>query len=162
MIKVSGLKKNFTPIKVISEKDNIYIISWDYQDITGDIGIWVEDIFYYKPTKNELRNIINDYYNTCITNKITNGFIWKDIPVWLSLENQQNYKSVYDLAVQTNGTNLPVEFKFGGDTTPIYYHFYTIEELQSFYLSMQKYIQSCLQEGWRLKDAVDYTLYKIE
>ena len=38
---------------------------------------------------------------------------WNDIPVWLSTENQLNFKSVYDMAVQAAGASLPVEFKLG-------------------------------------------------
>lgn len=162
MIRTTGLKTDYSPVKVISSSDNIYLIRWDYQDNGDNLATWAEEIFYYKPSVTELQQMINGYYNTRVYNKIVDGFVWQDIPVWLSIENQQNYKTAYDLAVQTNGANLPIEFKFGGDTTPIYHYFYTIEELQSFYLAMQAYIQSCLQEGWRLKDAVDYTLYKIE
>ena len=28
--------------------------------------------------------------------------------IWLSSENQFNYKVAYDLALQTNGANLPI------------------------------------------------------
>ena len=40
------------------------------------------------------------------------------MPVWLSSENQFNYKAAYDLAVQTGGATLPVTFKFGTDEVP--------------------------------------------
>ena len=35
--------------------------------------------------------------------KIVSGFVWRDMQVWLSSENQFNYKAAYDLAVQTKG-----------------------------------------------------------
>lgn len=162
MIKITGLKSDYIPVKIISESDNIYLIRWDYQDIGDDLATWAEEMFYHKPDTSELQQIINEYYNVRTSNKIKKRFIWKDTPVWLSTENQQNYKAVYDFAVQTGGANLPVEFKFGTEQNPVYYHFYTIEELQEFYLAMQSHIHSCLQDGWRLKDAVDYSVYNIK
>ena len=39
--------------------------------------------------------------------------IWNNKRIWLSSENQFNYKVAYDLALQTNGANLPIIFKFG-------------------------------------------------
>lgn len=172
MVRTNGLKTKYKPLEVVSEVDNIYIVRWDYEVIkerdpeTGlssdtDIAVWAEEIIYHKPEEYEMRRMINDYYNNMTTDKITHG-VWNDMAIWLSMENQQNYKAVYDLAVQTGGANLPVEFKFGTEQNPVYYHFYTIKELQEFYLAMQSHIHSCLQDGWRLKDAVDYSVYNIK
>ena len=51
-----------------------------------------------------------------------------DAPVWLSTENQYNYKAAYDLAVQTGGETLPVTFKFGSDEQPEYHTFEKLDE----------------------------------
>jgi hypothetical protein len=40
------------------------------------------------------------------------------MPVWLSTENQFNYKAAFDLATQTGGKSLPVTFKFGSTNNP--------------------------------------------
>ena len=96
-------------------------------------------------------------------NKILNDFVWVydnvSYPVWLSSENQFNYKAIYDLAIQTNGKNLPVMFKFGTVEEPVYYTFNTIEELNDFYLKSTKFIQQTLEDGWKEKDTFDFSPY---
>ncbi|MCE8887471.1 hypothetical protein K0F07_07895, partial [Parabacteroides merdae] len=88
------------------------------------------------------------------------GFIYEGIPVWLSSENQFNYKAAYDLAVQTGGQNLPVTFKLGADDEPYYRTFETVSDLQNFYVKAMKHIQDALSEGWKKKDALDLALYE--
>ena len=84
------------------------------------------------------------------------------MPVWLSAENQFNYKSAYDLAVQTAGATLPVTFKFGTDEQPQYRKFTTLDELTDFYSKAMAYIQTTLAEGWKEKDAIDWAAYGKE
>jgi hypothetical protein len=106
-----------------------------------------------------LKKVILEWHNQQIDERIRNGFKWNDMPVWLSHENQFNYKAAYDLAVQTGGANLPVTFKFGTTDEPVYYTFTTLEEINGFYLSAMKYINDTLAEGWREKDAIDWDAY---
>ncbi|MFR9542878.1 MAG: hypothetical protein SNH27_12580, partial [Rikenellaceae bacterium] len=80
--------------------------------------------------------------------------------VWLSTENQFNYKAAYDMAVQTDGQSLPVTFKFGSDEEPIYKEFATLEELSDFYTTCLNYVQTAIKEGWNKKDSFDVTLYE--
>jgi hypothetical protein len=70
------------------------------------------------------------------------------MPVWLSSENQFNYKAAYDLAVQTGGATLPVTFKFGTDEVPQYREFVTLEELTDFYTKAM-FRTRCLTAGGR-------------
>ena len=81
--------------------------------------------------------------------------------VWLSLENQFNYKAAYDLAVQTEGKNLPVVFKFGSIDSPTYYKFDTLEELTDFYTKAMKFINEQLTIGWTKKDSINWDDYKL-
>lgn len=172
MIRTNGLKTKYKPLEVVSEVDNIYIVRWDYTEvkeydpqtessIDTDMAVWAEEILYHKPTEAELRKLFTKYYNDITDNKILSGFVWNEMPVWLSEENQRNYKAAYDIAVQKNGATLPVEFKFGTEDTPMYQIFHTVEELEKFYLPAVSYVQQCLAEGWRKKDAIDYSLYKV-
>ena len=48
--------------------------------------------------------------------------------VWLTMEDQFNYKAAYDIAVQSNGKLLPT-FKFGTTENPIYHKFEDLEDL---------------------------------
>ena len=84
------------------------------------------------------------------------------VPVWLSSENQFNYKAAYDLAVQTAGATLPVVFKFGTDTEPVYREFATLEDLTDFYTKAMQHIQNTLADGWKKKDVFDLSLYAVD
>ena len=59
--------------------------------------------FNHKPTDEEIRSTVTAWYNRETDKAILSGFIYEGIPVWLSSENQFNYKAAYDLAVQTGG-----------------------------------------------------------
>ncbi|MBQ4589116.1 MAG: hypothetical protein IJA95_07500 [Bacteroidaceae bacterium] len=102
------------------------------------------------------------WYNEKIDKKILEGFVWNDMSVWLSTENQFNYKAAYDLAIQTGGMNLPIKFKFGTTDEPVYHTFETLEELSDFYVKAMAYINTCLEEGWIEKDSINWEDYKIE
>jgi hypothetical protein len=100
--------------------------------------------------------------------KIVGGLVWTPqaggdpIPVWLSTENQFNFKSAYDLAVQKQGATLPVTFKMGEDEegNPVYHTFETMEDADDFYLHAVAYINTTLSAGWSEKDSIDWTPYE--
>ena len=80
--------------------------------------------------------------------------------MWLSTENQFNYKTAYDLAIQTNGATLPVTFKFGTDDNPIFHKFSNMEEFTEFYTASALFIQQTLQEGWDKKYNINWSAYE--
>lgn len=111
--------------------------------------------FKYKPSIEEIRAIIKETINKETDRRILEGFVWKGMSVWLSSENQFNYKAAYDLAVQTGGATLPVRFKFGTDAVPVYYTFESLEDFGSFYTSAMRHIDAALNDGWDEKGLVD-------
>lgn len=111
--------------------------------------------FKQKPSLADIRAIIKETINNETDRKILEGFVWKGMPVWLSSENQFNYKAAYDLAVQTGGATLPVRFKFGTDAVPVYYTFESLEDFGSFYTSAMRHIDTALNDGWDEKSLVD-------
>lgn len=119
-----------------------------------------------KPSLDEIRKIILETINNDVNEKIISGFVWTasdgtQYNVWLSMENQQNYKAIYDLAVQTGGEGvLPVKFKFGTTENPTYHTFETLEELSAFYMQSVAFIQATYQQGWQDKDSIDWDNYK--
>ena len=157
MILSTGLKTDYKPVEAINEADSVYIVRWDCKPLPGK-----DEMLYNKPTESEMRRIINGYYNGITDRKILQDFTWHGMPVWLSDENQRNYKAAYDLAVQTGGETLPVVFKFGSDEQPVYHTFNTLDELKEFYLSVYRHIERCLADGWANKDAVDYGVYELD
>lgn len=109
-------------------------------------------------SREELIEALKTRINDRVNNEILSGFVWNDMPVWLSIENQNNYKAAYDLAFQTQVMQMPftpVKFKFGIDEAPIYHDFTSFNELADFYVKAVGYVQSCYEAGWSEKDSLD-------
>ena len=81
--------------------------------------------------------------------KILKSMKWKEHNVWLSIENQFNYKAFYDLAVSKDVT-FPTTFKIGDE----YYTFTEFSDLKDFYLSCLAHIEACLAVCWQNKKAI--------
>lgn len=135
-------------------------VRWDVEGKGDGSATYMEEEFCHKPCGDEIRSLVNGWYNERTGRRILCGFEYEGLPVWLSVENQLNYKAAYDLAVQTGGGNLPVTFKLGTDGEPAYRTFETLDELQDFYLKATAHVQKCLSEGWAGKDAFDAAKYK--
>lgn len=139
---------------------NPYTDKWAVRWIDGDT--LCEETRIGKPTLEEVKSLITAYFNGEADAEILSGFEWKGSKVWLSQENQLNYKAAFDLAMQLQGAHstLPVTFKFGDDTHPVYHEFKTIEDLTDFYLSTVGYITQTLAKYWLKKDAVKWDSYE--
>lgn len=114
-----------------------------------------------KPSLAMIKNDLEEIINNNVKNKITNGFIWKNYNIYLSTENQMNYKANFELAVQTDGKNLPFRIKAEKNGKIEYLVFFGINELKDFYIAMTKHINNALEFGWQQKDAIDYSVYSI-
>lgn len=169
MINVTEKKENYIPIKRV---DAGIQISFGYSDfkykneegniVTSDtIGTWTEHTFLHERTIRQIKDFILDEMDRRIDQKILSDFKWNDMKIWLSTENQFNYKAAYDLAVQTQGTNLPITFKFGTRDVPVYHTFETLEELNDFYLAAMNFINNTLAEGWKEKDSINWDAYDL-
>lgn len=151
--------------KVMTNLGTMSIVRWDLQPVINEAGKTVGMSYYEeqmigKPTIKRVKEVVLNGMNAVIEEQILKGFVWEGIPVWLSNENQFNYKAAFDLAMQTGGDNLPVKFKFGTDEEPVYHTFETIDELMKFYTEAMTYISNCLNEGWAKKDAIDWSAYE--
>lgn len=108
-------------------------------------------------SRKELVSALQGKINERINALILSGFVWRDMAVWLSAENQSNYKAAYDLAFQAQAMQMPfspVKFKFGTDEEVIYHVFTDFGELADFFTKAVKHIQDCYQKGWDEKDAL--------
>lgn len=160
MRRVTG-NKGVLPIECVNPKKDKWRIRWDVQEHEDDSADYMEEEFDHKPTDEEIKAIVIVWYNRQTDQAILSGFEYEGNLVWLSSENQFNYKAAYDLAVQTSGATLPVTFKFGADEQPVYRVFDTLEELTDFYVSAIRYVQETLEAGWKRKNAFDLELYKL-
>ena len=152
-------------VECLNEVIPVYAIRWDVQPNNGTFGAskqgtnYMEAQVWHKPTVQECQNAILEWHNRRIDNEILSGFSWNGMSVWLSTENQFNYKAAFDLAVQTEGATLPVTFKFGSTLDPVYHEFTTLEDLTDFYTKAMAYVNTALKAGWMRKEAIDWVPY---
>lgn len=123
----------------------------------GVSGYTWRERFMHKPTADEVKKTIIEQINKRVDDEILNGFKWNGIPVYLSKENQFNFKVVYDMAERSAEETLPVKFKLGEneDGVPQYHEFTTIEDLRDFYKQAMNYVNKTLLNGWAEKDNID-------
>ena len=170
MAKVYGLKQCYVPVR---ETYSQTIISYSMTpEPDGVHATWYEVYFnkkeIQKPSLAQIKEAVIADINRRTDEKIVSGMVWTPqsggypIHVWLSQENQFNFKSAYDLAVQKQGATLPVTFKMGEkeDGTPIYHTFETMEDADDFYLHAVAHINTCLSAGWAEKDGIDWAPYE--
>lgn len=85
-----------------------WAVRWDFKpkfneqgEETG-INWYEEEIYFHIPQLDEIKEAIVNWQNRQTDAAILQGFRWSDMMVWLSMENQFNYKSVFDLATMTS------------------------------------------------------------
>lgn len=154
-------------VECINHRLKKYRVRWDMQPYFNEHGeeqgvSYYETEVMHKPNINDVRQIILKGMNQVIDDKILSEFVWNDMQVWLSNENQFNYKAAYDLAVQSGGKTLPVIFKFGSIENPVYYEFKTLEDISDFYLQAMNFVNRTLAKGWEKKDDIDWSIYENE
>lgn len=87
--------------------DGEWAVRWDMKpklDESGnETGIYwyEEEIFNHIPEIDEIKSTITNWHNKQIDGQILRGCLWNNMPIWLSMENQFNYKSIFDLAMMT-------------------------------------------------------------
>ena len=132
------------------------------KDEKTGVGYDYRKQYKYKPEVDELKDEIFELVNEEVDKTILSGYEYDGKMVWLSTENQFNYKAAYDLAVQTGGASLPVTLKLGTLEVPEYVTFEDIETFSAFYIGAIKFIQKVLEEGWNEKDKVDWTKFECD
>lgn len=146
-------------LECIDSKRNVWKVRWDFTATENGFS-FEEKSFNRKPSIEQIKDLIYEWYNKQTDEKILSGFVWKGMKIWLSSENQFNYKAAFDLAMQTAGQSLPVKFKFGTPAEPIYYIFDSLAELTDFYTGAMRYINNTLDEGWSKKDNINWNKYQ--
>ena len=146
--------------KYVEQYENIGLWAYRYDavsDPSSGMTTFREAVYPNKPIINILKNDIENDINQIVTDKITNGFIYEDIPVYLSKENQIDFMAAMNVAKLTNGSNLPITFLL---STGNYKTFSTQTELKNFVVAYTNYIQNCLVDARAKKDGIDYSVYK--
>lgn len=130
------------------------VLIFGYGEENGQ-GYDFRHTFEHRPTKEDVLAVIVSHVNEQTDMKILTGYEWNGKKVWLSSENQFNFKAAYDVAVQTEGATLPIKFKLGEDENglPVYHTFKSMNAFSDFYTNALAFIIGALNEGWAEKDA---------
>lgn len=157
----NGATERADKLVCLSSSNYLLIFGFD-TDEDGNNYTW-RKYYDHKPTVREIKQDISDLINAETDAKILTGFTWNGKPVYLSTENQLNFKAAYDFARDTNGATLPVKFKLGedADANPIYHTFTKFEPLADFVTKATTFVIETLNEGWKKKD-IDYSIFETE
>lgn len=149
-------------IECTSPARNKWRIRWDVNVHEDGAADYMEAEFNHKPCDEEIKAAVIGWYDQYTNQTILSGFEYEGNMVWLSAENQFNYKVSYDLAVQSEGATLPVKFKLGTDEQPVFRVFEKLDDLTDFYTKAIQHIQKTLETGWQKKVAFDLAQYQVE
>lgn len=156
--KVNGAQVRQDQVVKIGEKNYLLVFGYGKDDEAAESGYNWRKNYDHNPTSAELKEDIVKLIDSETDSRILTGFKWQGNNVYLSTENQMNFKAAYDLAVQTGGQTLPIKFKLGEDAegNAVYHTFSELDEFADFYTKAVAFVVTCLNEGWEEKDNIDY------
>ena len=108
------------PVRCTNRRRGIWRITWDYQETETAEGVqrsYMEETFDHLPALAEIKAVINEWYNRKITDTIESGYVWNGLKVWLSMENQMNYKRRTILPCRQAGKTFLLLSSSGKKTT---------------------------------------------
>ena len=164
MNKVNGKKTSFAPIR---EDGSRITICYGLKKLSDELYEWLEVYLPKKQTSTlslqMVKDAIENDINSRVDEKILCGYPWtvlhgddagKDVKVWLSKENQSNFKA--------KALTFPTIYKIAEDDdhNAVFEVFQNFEELEAFYLGGIAYIEQCYQAGWQEKGSIDWTPYE--
>lgn len=161
MEKIYGAVERFDGIQKIG--DTTYEVFYGFGEDEQGKYQWRQTL-PYKPPFDFVKDMVLTQINANTQEKITSGFKWNDMLVWLSEANQLNYARDFAVAYycEKNGEqySLPT-YKFGPDEAPIYYTFETFEEFKQFSKAWALHISDTVRAGWDEKANVDWSGYHL-
>lgn len=101
----------------------------------------------YVPPKTPIEVLIersNIRINKETDRKILNDFVWNDNEFYLTMENQFNFKTMYDMR---DYKEFPITIKTKTGFTQLE----DMSALSRFYFAGVEFVENCLKEGWQKK-----------
>lgn len=180
MNKVSG---NLSDFAYIRNEGSRIVIGYGLRQTGGSMYEWYE-VYRYNRQVNQLsvddvRDAILADIDSRTDDAILCGYQWtilhgdtdkpegerrvsETVSVWLSMENQENFKEAHRLAGSDESKVIPVKFKISEDEgkKAVYETFESFGELDAFYLGAFAFIKQTLDAGWAEKDSIDWKPYE--
>lgn len=129
-----------TPVE-IKTKDKIYYTTDEKLILKNGYAEYKVEV---KPSLEELIAASNEAINKETDEKILNGFVWDGNEFYLTLENQFNFKNIYDLRdIQEYPITVKTKTGFANIDSP--------SELSGFYFSGVQFVTKCVTDGWQKK-----------
>lgn len=163
-IKSVGLESSYSTIKL---KNGVVIVSYGKEVLVNEeqaqdasdenVVCFYQTVYRGKPSVSTIIKDIRDDIDTRAKDEIQNGFVYEDIPVYLSVENQLNFSSAYNIA-SIRDTFAPITLRLSTDN---YKTFNSLDELRMFIVEYTEYIQSTLKKYWSIKDKLNTNDYMI-
>lgn len=163
MNKMNGKRGDFSYLK---EDGSRMVVGYGLKELENGLWEWYEVYLNKKQVNQVTLQVVKDAIladiNKQTDEKILKGFVWNNINVWLSAENQRNFSEAQRMSEKYGSNVLPLTFKLGetGYEQPVYHTFETVAELDAFYVQAFSFVNQCLNEGWQRKDAIDWEPYK--
>lgn len=108
-----------------------------------------------KPTAQKCIEVIQAEIDKDTDAKILTGYEYDGHNVYLSRENQNNYKAMFDLAVMDSSSVLPLTIKICEENgQQVYETFEDLDTFKAFYVGGVTYINTVLTAGWTAKDTI--------
>lgn len=163
-IKSVGLESSYSTIKL---KNGVLIVSYGKEALVNEeqaqdasdenVVCFYQTVYRGKPSVSTIIKDICDDIDTRAKDEIQNGFVYEDIPVYLSVENQLNFSSAYSIA-SIGYTFAPITLRLSTDN---YKTFNSLDELRMFIIEYTEYIQYVLKKYWSIKDKLNTNDYMI-
>lgn len=144
------------PIECINPRRQRWAFRWNH---TKEEEGWSanEVVVDYKPTVEEIKEVINNHIDAETQDKIINNFYWNDKKVVLTDSAQRNFLfAVYHLDHTGEIDRAPFVGLLESDTDAT-----AADELGDLVSAMWVHIKDCRAQGQAEKAAIDYTQYEL-
>ncbi|MFT0269750.1 hypothetical protein ACMSF4_01440 [Bacteroides thetaiotaomicron] len=160
MEKIYGTKQRQDCLVRTGRSKWILFFGFWKDDEKSESGWEYRHTFNRKPTLSEVKEIVVSAINKTTEEKIINGFVWNKKPIYLSPENQLNFSAIE----RSENIPYPLTLKINEqeDGTPIYHTFENADDFIAFSQSVCAYVIKTVQDGWREKDSVDWTMFNLK
>ncbi len=145
------------PIECINPRRDRWAVRWNHHRDEERGWLAVEMITDGRPTIDEIRDAVAEYFDAQTQNRIANTFFWNGRKVRLTDAAQRNFLfAVYSLDKTGEIDRAPFIGLLEADTDAA-----AADELGDMVAAMWTHIKECRAAGIEAKNAVDYSQYEL-